>query len=121
MHGGHLRPQSRRHHLVELAQCTQRRFADARDAFRPRAVVEHLIHLARAIERGIDVIGYLHWSLLDNFEWAEGFRPRFGLYRVDFDHPEGPREPRPSAAIYARIVRANAIEPELAAEMGLAL
>ena len=54
-------------------------FPDARDALRPRALVESLLHLERAIERGARVIGYLHWSLIDNFEWADGFGPRFGL------------------------------------------
>ena len=100
---------------------TENGFADAADTLRPRALVEYLLHMGRAIARGVSVIGYLHWSLLDNFEWHDGFRPRFGLYRVDFDHPERPREPRRSARIYARIARANAIEAEVAAEVGLAL
>jgi beta-glucosidase len=100
---------------------TENGFADSTDAFRPRALVEYLMHMARAIEQGVAVAGYLHWSLLDNFEWAEGFGPRFGLYRVDFERPDRPRTPRRSAAIYSRIVRANAIETQLAAEVGLAL
>jgi beta-glucosidase len=100
---------------------TENGFADHADAFRPRALVEYLLHMGRAMDRGARVIGYLHWSLMDNFEWAEGFRARFGLYGVDFDHLERPRTRRPSADLYARVVRANAITPAMAAEVGLAL
>jgi beta-glucosidase len=49
------------------------------------------------------VRGYFHWSLLDNFEWAEGYEPRFGLVAVDF--ATGERTPRESAKLYARIAR----------------
>jgi beta-glucosidase/6-phospho-beta-glucosidase/beta-galactosidase len=66
----------------------------------------------RAIARGVPVLGYLHWSLLDNFEWSEGFHGRFGLYGVDFDDPERPRTRRRSAEVLARIARANALGPE---------
>ena len=55
------------------------------------------------------MLGYLHWSLLDNFEWAVGYHGRFGLYAVDFDRPERPRTRRLSAEVLARIARANAL------------
>ncbi len=100
---------------------TENGFADARDAFRPRALVEHLLHMGRALERGVQVLGYFHWSLLDNFEWADGYRGRFGLYRVDFDHPDRPRHRTRSADVYARIARANAVSHDVVAEVGLAL
>ena len=99
---------------------TEHGFADAADALRPRALVESLLHLERAIERGARVIGYLHWSLIDNFEWADGFGPRFGLYGVDFSRPERPRERRRSAEIFSRIARAGAIGQDVTAEVGLA-
>ena len=63
----------------------------------------------RAIASGVRVLGYLHWSLLDNFEWTDGFSGRFGLYAVDFTHPERPRTRRASAEVFARIARANAL------------
>jgi len=100
---------------------TENGVADATDRLRPRALVETLLHLSRAIEGGVPVLGYLHWSLLDNFEWAEGYRGRFGLYAVDFTRPDRPRTRRRSAEVFARVARANAIDPALAAEVGLAL
>lgn len=54
-------------------------------------VVEHLWELGRAIEDGVDVRGYYHWTLADNFEWVEGRLQRFGAYSVDFDDPSYPR------------------------------
>jgi beta-glucosidase len=93
---------------------TENGFADASDVIRPLALLEYLGHMGRAIDRGVQVLGYLHWSLLDNFEWAEGFKPRFGLYAVDFSSPERTRTPRRSAALFAAIARANAITPEVA-------
>ncbi len=56
---------------------------------------------------GIDIRGYTYWSLLDNFEWAFGYRPRFGLVEVDRTTFE--RRPKPSAAWLGRIAAANAL------------
>ena len=87
---------------------TENGIADARDALRPGFIVRHLARVARAIAHGIDVRGYYHWSLLDNFEWAEGYAPRFGLVEVDFETLA--RRPRKSAEVYARIARERAID-----------
>jgi beta-glucosidase/6-phospho-beta-glucosidase/beta-galactosidase len=59
--------------------------------------------------------------MIDNFEWADGFAPRFGLYRVDFDDPARPRTRTRSAEAFARIARANAIPAALAREVGSTL
>ena len=67
----------------------------------------HLREIHRAIAAGVDVRGYLHWSLLDNFEWAEGLKARFGLIRVSY--PTQERILRTSAKVYAEIAKNNAI------------
>ncbi len=89
---------------------TENGIADADDDQRPRFLVRHLAEVARAIARGVDVRGYMHWSLLDGFEWAEGYAPRFGLVEVDRVTQE--RSPRPSAELYARIARARRIDAD---------
>lgn len=88
---------------------TENGFADERDAFRPRAIVEFVEAMHRAIAGGTRVLGYLHWSLLDNFEWADGFHGRFGLHGVDFADPARPRRRTCSAGVLARIALANAL------------
>jgi len=95
---------------------TENGIADADDDQRPRFLVRHLAEVARAAARGVDVRGYMHWSLMDNFEWAEGYAPRFGLVRVDYATQE--RQPRPSAELYARIARARGIDAETLAALG---
>lgn len=64
---------------------------------------DHLRVVLRLMREGIDLRGYFWWSLMDNYEWLEGLRPRFGLYRVDFDTLE--RTPTGASAWFARWVR----------------
>jgi beta-glucosidase len=80
---------------------TENGIADASDRQRPAFIRASLAALDRALAAGIDVRGYFHWALLDNFEWSDGYKGRFGLYAVDMDRPEGPRIQRPSARAYA--------------------
>ena len=54
-------------------------------ARRAENIVRILEQIDRARADGVDVRGYYHWSLMDNFEWAEGFGPKFGLYSVDLE------------------------------------
>ena len=63
---------------------TENGIADAADTRRARYIEDHLLVINKAIADGIDVRGYLYWTLMDNFEWAHGFEARFGLYHVDF-------------------------------------
>jgi beta-glucosidase len=65
------------------------------DAVRQRYIEGHLAQLERARREGISIFGYFYWSLVDNFEWAEGFVPRFGI--VDVDYSTQARRVRPSA------------------------
>ena len=86
---------------------TENGLADAHDAQRPAFIREHLQWLHKAIEEGADVRGYFHWSLLDNFEWAEGFSKRFGLVEVNFDTME--RRMRESGRVYGEICKNNGL------------
>ena len=92
---------------------TENGIADARDSKRGAFLVDHLRELERAIADGIDVRGYYHWSLLDNFEWAEGYEPRFGL--VEMDYATGARRTRESARLYARIAATRSVSARPAA------
>ena len=65
----------------------------------------------RAIHGGIPVRGYLHWSLVDNFEWNEGWGVRFGL--IEIDPQTQVRIPRRSASMFGEICRANAITEDI--------
>ncbi len=68
---------------------------------------DHLLELHRAIEDGCPVEGYLVWSLLDNFEWAHGYGPRFGIVEVDYETQA--RTPKLSAEWFSGVARTNAI------------
>ena len=86
---------------------TENGLADREDRRRSQFIIDHLIQVHRAIEEGVDVRGYLHWSLMDNFEWAEGFRARFGLAEVDYATQK--RSLRASAYTFAKICKTNQI------------
>ncbi|MDI3317746.1 MAG: glycoside hydrolase family 1 protein [Bacillota bacterium] len=88
---------------------TENGIATLDDRERVRWIRLHLEQVAAALQRGIDVRGYFHWALLDNFEWAEGFRPRFGLIGVDYESQA--REVRPSARYYGEIARSGSLLP----------
>jgi beta-glucosidase/6-phospho-beta-glucosidase/beta-galactosidase len=78
---------------------TENGIADADDDQRRDYLVDHLRVLREVMRaREARVTGYFHWSLFDNFEWAEGYAPKFGLYDIR-------RRVRPSARVYARIAR----------------
>lgn len=84
---------------------------DSEDRYRGQYIKDHLRWVWQAIQDGVDVRGYLHWSLIDNFEWHHGFRMRFGLVQVDYDTLE--RTIRPSALEYATIIRNNGFSSDI--------
>jgi beta-glucosidase len=86
---------------------TENGFQTENDARRAWYIPRVLAELHQAIADGVPVIGYMHWSLIDNFEWLQGYGPKYGLASVD--RASFKRRLKPSAAVYRRIVRANAI------------
>ncbi|HNG94858.1 MAG TPA: glycoside hydrolase family 1 protein [Acidobacteriota bacterium] len=90
---------------------TENGIPDNTDELRPQFLIDHLAALHQAITDGSPVTGYFHWSLLDNFEWAEGLTPRFGLVEVDYQTQH--RRIKPSGHLYAQICKANGLSPDL--------
>jgi beta-glucosidase len=72
---------------------------------RARLIPDALAELKKAMDEGVPVKGYLHWSLLDNFEWIAGYKWLYGLVAVD--RTTFQRTPKPSAAVLGAIARAN--------------
>jgi beta-glucosidase len=85
--------------------------ADETDKKRPAYIVDYLTWLHQAIKEGAGVLGYFHWTLMDNFEWHLGRSARFGLFRTDYKTQN--RVPRKSAYVYAKICQANGISPHI--------
>ena len=84
---------------------TENGIATDDESLRLDFIMKHLESLARALEQGVDIVGYLYWSLMDNFEWALGTKPRFGLARVDYNTQQ--RVPRPCVESFTRVCREN--------------
>ena len=64
-----------------------------------------LLEIARAIKDGVPVNSYYAWSLLDNFEWADGYKQRFGLVYVDYQNQK--RSPKDSFDWYRQVIASN--------------
>jgi beta-glucosidase len=78
---------------------------------RPYYLKSHLYAVEQAVAAGADVRGYFHWSLLDNFEWAEGYEPRFGLFRVNRSNPELERQATPAVETFREAARNLGLTP----------
>jgi beta-glucosidase len=90
---------------------TENGLPDADDDQRPDFLVRHLRTLWTAIQFNYLVQGYYFWSFVDNFEWGEGWRMKFGLYELDPLTQE--RTPRKSAFLYRDIIKANALTSDI--------
>lgn len=82
---------------------TENGLADANDSKRIQFITTHLTEMKKALKKGVNIQGYCYWSLLDNFEWIEGFGPRFGLIEVNYTTYE--RKWRPSAFFYRKLIQ----------------
>lgn len=89
---------------------TENGIADSLDSWRSYYLASHIYQVHKAMSEGVDVRGYMHWSLADNYEWASGFKMRFGLLQVDYASKR--RLWRPSALIYREIAINKAIPDE---------
>ena len=77
------------------------------DTLRAGFIAPSLAGLKSAMDDGVPVRGYMHWSLIDNFEWVFGYGPRYGLFEVD--RKTFRRTAKPSAAVYSAIARRNGL------------
>jgi len=85
---------------------TENGVADASGSERPDFLRAHLFAVDRARAEGVNVIGYLYWSLIDNFEWSWGYDGRFGLYTIDLAHdPALTRRPTPAVDTFREAAR----------------
>jgi len=105
-----LRDTAKRFPLIPLVM-TENGVADAKDQYRPQFIRDTLSYLdkARFGHDGlppIDVRGYYHWSLTDNFEWQSGYAIRFGLTAIEYDQ-DLERLPRPTAEVYHQQILAR--------------
>ncbi len=81
--------------------------ADADDDMRADYISRLIKAMKGAIDRGADLRGFTYWSLLDNYEWAQGFEKRFGLVEINYGTLE--RKIRPSAYVYKSIIERNGV------------
>ncbi|XP_077566429.1 lactase-like protein isoform X3 [Stigmatopora nigra] len=88
--------------VSEKMQCTE-----LCDEWRIKYYKDYINEMLKALRDGVNLKGYTAWSLLDKFEWDEGFTERFGLYYVDFRNKNKPRYPKASVQFYKRIISSN--------------
>ncbi|MGQ9691377.1 MAG: beta-galactosidase BgaS [Thermoproteota archaeon] len=112
--GWELYPEGLARVVVEMSRygkpiyVTENGAADSEDRIRSRYIIEHLRVLENLIEgKHVDLRGYFHWALTDNYEWAEGFSMKFGLYNVDLNTKR--RLPRKGAEVLGKIIKNSTV------------
>ena len=90
---------------------TENGFPDAEDKVRPRYIAQHIHQMWRAVNFNWPIKGYFHWTLVDNFEWDQGWTLRFGLWGLDTETQK--RIKRPSVDLYAEICKENGLSSEM--------
>jgi beta-glucosidase len=98
---------------------TENGLPDTADQWRPSFILTHLREIWRAISFSFPVMGYYHWSLVDNFEWERGWTQRFGLIEMNPETQE--RRWRPSGRLYSEICHSNGISSDMAERYAPAL
>lgn len=93
---------------------TENGTADKSDKYRAQFIVAHLKQVRRAINEGAKIIGYLHWSFMDNYEWQEGYRPegKFGLFHINYRNYDLIRHLTTGAQAFKFIIRESQDENE---------
>ena len=84
------------------------------DRLRRKYLIQHIHQVWRAVNFNYPIKGYLHWTLVDNFEWERGWTQRFGLWELDIENQV--RRKRPSADMFAEICKTNGLSSEIVAQ-----
>jgi len=87
---------------------TENGVADRGDNIRKIFIKRYLYALNKAIQDGLDIRGYFYWTLMDNFEWSEGYKMKFGLYEVDFKTQA--RTLRESSNLFSKMVKKSGVD-----------
>ena len=99
---GFYRALKRLNHLRVPIIVTENGAPDSKDILREEWIKKYIYAMQKAIFEGVNVTGFFYWSLMDNFEWAEGYKQKFGLYHVDFKTQK--RTLRNGSKIYVKII-----------------
>jgi beta-glucosidase len=102
---------------------TENGIADKSDTLRSQFIIDHVKQIKRCLDEKLDVIGYLHWSLMDNYEWHEGYRPegKFGLFHIDFEGSDRQRMITSGGKVLRSIIKESYLDDKYRHVSGMAL